>query len=137
MTDGIAEPDAQRRVIDSEQQPSTERTETIMAAEASATNARKNGKNDLDSDFGQVNAQIDQLRKDFAELSRTLAATGAHTVDKAEHDIIQSSQEAVGNVAKEIRGIEADLVSQIRDYPVRSIGIAAGIGFLAAMLTRH
>ncbi len=106
-------------------------------AEASATNARKNGKTDIDNDFGEVKAQIEQLRKDITALSSTLASAGSSTVEKAENDIMKSSQQAVDSVAKEISNIESDLVSQIRDYPVRSIGIAAGIGFLAAMLTRH
>ena len=106
-------------------------------AEASATNARKNGKTDVDHDFGEVRDQIEQLRKDITALSSSLASAGASSVGKAENDIMKTSQQAVDNVAKEIGSLESDLVSQIRDYPVRSIGIAAGIGFLAAMLTRH
>jgi ElaB/YqjD/DUF883 family membrane-anchored ribosome-binding protein len=108
-----------------------------MPSIGSTTNPDKNGKRGPDTDFGDVGAQIDRLRKDITELTKTIADLGASKTSEVEHGLVQASREAMQIAKHEVSSMDADLKARIRDNPVQSIGIAAGIGFLVAMLARR
>lgn len=106
-----------------------------MATATQENRTGKNGKNELDLD--EMNAQMNQMRDEIEELSRKLASSGASTFEKAEQTIQKTSKQALDVATREFEGLEADLRREIRDNPLRAISIAAGVGFLAALLTRN
>ncbi|AZO21362.1 MULTISPECIES: YqjD family protein [unclassified Mesorhizobium] len=105
------------------------------AAGKTATDAPSNS--DLEAD-------IRQLRADIEELTRQLAKTGEHGYGAARHAASEGVEHlrAQGEAAFEsVRGsaqdIEAQLIATVREKPVTSLAIAAGVGFLFALLSRR
>lgn len=85
----------------------------------------------------EIQEQIDRLREDIAELSKTIIRTGESKAANAERSVSQATSDAVDMAKTEVANLDADLKARIRDNPLQAIGIAAGVGFVAAMLSRH
>lgn len=88
-------------------------------------------------DAASIEEQITHLRKDLGELTKTVAAFGSNQVEKTGHDLAKTSQEALETVRAEVSSFEHEIRQTIRDKPLQAVGIAAGIGFIASLLTRH
>lgn len=80
--------------------------------------------------------QIARLRDDLVELTRTVTDLGSYKVEKTTAGIAHTSAEAIEGVREEVSSIENDIRASVRDNPLQAIGIAAGIGFIAALLSR-
>ena len=89
------------------------------------------------TDTGDIQEQIDRLREDIAELSKTIISAGEQKAQAAEHNLTSASRDAMEMAKSEAANFDADLKARIRDNPLQAIGIAAGIGFVAALLSRH
>ncbi|RWA67198.1 DUF883 domain-containing protein [Mesorhizobium sp. M1C.F.Ca.ET.193.01.1.1] len=91
-----------------------------------------------------LEADIQQLRADIEELTKQLAKTGEHGYGAARRAAAEGVEQlrTQGEAAFEsMRGsahdIEAQLVASVREKPVTSLAIAAGVGFLFALLSRR
>ena len=91
-----------------------------------------------------VEAHLQELRNEVAALTRSLAAFGATKaedykagIDKLTADAVDASSRAFESARAEARALEASLEDQIRSKPLQAVGIAAGIGFLVALMTRR
>ena len=91
-----------------------------------------------------LEAEIKQLQKDVAKLTEQLAKTGRHSYDTARKaaavgmDQIKSQGEsAYGDFRAGAENLEAQLTEAVREKPVTSLAIAAGVGFLFALLSRR
>nr|WP_272212993.1 hypothetical protein [Marinicella sp. W31]MDC2878930.1 hypothetical protein [Marinicella sp. W31] len=91
-----------------------------------------------------IQAQIDQLRGDIAALTKMIGALGnekaSEAREKAEKfrdDATKKGHEAYDRAREEAMSIEEDVEDHIRSRPLQSILMAAGFGFLAALLTRR
>ena len=91
-----------------------------------------------------VEIRIEELRNEIAALTKTLAAFGATKVDdyragldRLAADAIATSRQAFASARDEAISLEESLENQIRSRPLPAVGIAVGIGFLAALLTRR
>lgn len=91
-----------------------------------------------------VEDRIEELRNEIAALTKTLAAFGATKVDdykagldRLAADAIATSSRAFEAARSEAISLEEGLETHIRNKPLQSVGIAVGIGFLAAILTRR
>ncbi|MGE0280758.1 MAG: YqjD family protein [Rhizobiaceae bacterium] len=87
---------------------------------------------------------IKQLQKDVAKLTELLAKTGRHSYDTARKaaavgmDQIKSQGEsAYDDFRVGAENLEAQLTEAVREKPVTSLAIAAGVGFLFALLSRR
>lgn len=113
-----------RDILDINETENETQTETIMAA-------------DLEAD-------IRQLREDVAALAKQLAATTQHgagtaravALEGVDHLRLQG-EAAIDALRSNARDFEAQLTSSVREKPVTSLAIAAGIGFLFALFTRR
>lgn len=88
--------------------------------------------------------EINQLRNDVAKLTEQLSRTGKHTYDTARRaategvDQLKSQGEAaMGDLRSGAENLEAQLTEAVREKPVTSLAIAAGVGFLFALLSRR
>lgn len=109
----------------------------MVANKSSETQAGKTTEAD-------IQAQIDQLRDDIAELTKMIGTLGnqkaAEARSKAERlkeEAIKSGQEAYDRAREEALSFEEDVEDHIRSRPLQSILMAAGFGFLVALLTRR
>jgi len=80
-----------------------------------------------------IEAQLAELRKEIASLTRNLAAYGSAKVD----DTVSASIDAINAAKQEALSMEDAFEQQVRARPLQSIGIALGVGFVAALLTRR
>lgn len=95
------------------------------------------GKDDLE-------AQVAALRADLSKLAETIGVIGKGKAEdlkgKAAERAAEArrmSEEALDAAGRHARELETELAGRIRERPFMAIGIAAGIGFIAALLARR
>ena len=105
-----------------------------------ATGKSGNGANEtLD-----LEADIKQLKADLEKLAKQMAATGEHGYGTARRaaalgaEQLRAQGEAkLDELRENARDIEAQITAHVREKPVTSLAIAAGVGFLFALLARR
>lgn len=92
----------------------------------------------------EIELQLAQLREDIAVLARTVAAAGSQKAENVGRRVKRATDEATDaslNMVEAAReqalSLEKDLERQIRSNPLQSVAIAAGAGFLFALLARR
>ncbi len=92
----------------------------------------------------KVEDQIVQIRDDIAALASTVASLGAKSVDRAKNkaaagynDALSSSEQALADLKLRARDVEKEIAAHVRNKPVQTLAIAAGIGFIAALLANR
>lgn len=91
-----------------------------------------------------LEADIRQLKADIEKLTRQLAKTGQHgfgTARKAASEGVEQlrsqGEAAMENLRGNARDFEEQIAVHVREKPVTSLALAAGIGFLFAMFSRR
>jgi len=92
-------------------------------------------------DASTIEQDIERLRGDIAALAKSITnygsgKTGEYKMraSKAGRDLAKSSQEALDSLSKELAGLEETVSTRVREKPLQSLGIAAGVGFLLAAM---
>jgi ElaB/YqjD/DUF883 family membrane-anchored ribosome-binding protein len=100
--------------------------------------------NDSTTTAADVQQQLEKLSHDISELTKIVAAFGNAKVKEAGDrasmlgaDMAERSNQAIEATRSSIAAMEQDLEEQIRSRPLQAVGIAAAIGFLAAIVTRR
>lgn len=111
------------------------------------TTATKSARNSNDGSLAgdaQLAAEIEGLRKDLAALTERFAhigEAGVRTAADYSRETKAAAREKGEAVYSEISAraseFETRAAESIRRHPLQALGIAAGIGFLAALLTRR
>lgn len=90
-----------------------------------------------------LKAQVDRLREDVSELGALLRgmaeSKASHAKDEVEARVADARAAAEAQLSAaqaKARGVEDDAVAFVRDKPMQSLAIAAGLGLVAGMLTR-
>ncbi|ATN35667.1 hypothetical protein ACO34A_17825 [Rhizobium sp. ACO-34A] len=106
--------------------------------------AEGRGKGNGDATVEDVQAELEKLRNDIAALTQTLASFGNGKLkeagDRASQlgaDVAEASAQYVDTARTGLAAAEQDLEAHIRSRPFQSVAVAAGIGFVAALLTRR
>jgi len=91
-----------------------------------------------------LTADIEQLKADIAELTEQLKLMRQHSYGAARHAASEGLEQlrAQGEAAYEsLRAnaddIERQLTDTVREKPITSLAVAAGIGFLFALISRR
>ncbi|MCX8567668.1 MULTISPECIES: DUF883 family protein [Hyphomicrobiales] len=91
-----------------------------------------------------LEADIKQLKADIEALTKQLALTGEHGYDAARRAASQGAEQlkvqgdaALESIGATARDLEDQLMAAVREKPVTSLAIAAGVGFLVALLARR
>lgn len=115
-----------------------------MASRAKPVSA-ENYPNDADpgmvNDAATIEEDIERLRSDIAALAQSITRYGAGKTgevkmraSKAGRDLAKTSQETLDGLSDELAGLEEAVSTRVRDKPLQSLGIAAGVGFLIAAI---
>ena len=111
---------------------------------ANTTSIMKNAENEARRDATEMQAQIDKLSSELASLTRTVSDYGngkfegiAREARRMSHDVADRSVAVATAAGDGLATAESDLEVRIREHPLTAIGVAAGVGFLAALLTKR
>lgn len=90
-----------------------------------------------------IEHQVEKLRGEIGELTRSVAQYGADMGEKyrdkagqSVEDLRLMSEDAFDTVRAEIGAVAKGTRKQISRNPVQAVALAAGVGFLAALLLR-
>lgn len=102
-----------------------------------ATNGTKVTQQDLEAD-------VARLREDVSKLAEQLAVTGQHSYKTARRAASEGADqlrakrgEAVQALRANADDLERQLTDSVREKPITSLAVAAGVGFLVALLTNR
>lgn len=100
-----------------------------------ATTGAKGSKDDdaAQAEAQTMNADIQQLREDIARLTEHLRQTGNRSMSRAR----QAAQEGADQFRGSAEEVQHDLTEAVREKPLTALALAAGVGFLFAMMTRR
>ena len=91
-----------------------------------------------------LEADIKQLKADLEKLAKQMATTGEHGYGTARRAAAMGAEQlrAQGEAKLEelrasAKDIEEQILATVREKPVTSLAIAAGIGYFLAMLSRR
>lgn len=91
-----------------------------------------------------LETDIRQLKSDIEKLTAQLATTGQHGYGAARRVAAQSADQlktqsgaAIEAMRTNARDMEEQLLAAVREKPVTTLAIAAGVGFFAALLLRR
>ena len=89
-------------------------------------------------------ADIARLREDMARLANEIAAVGQQSVKAAKRAASERAEEfrvkgetAMADLRSNASDMEQQLSDTVREKPITALAIAAGVGFLLALLTRR
>lgn len=106
-----------------------------------ATTAPKAGSKDAARDLEE---DIRQLREDVSQLTEHIRQTGGHSASAARHAASESVEQmrkqgkaAMKSLKSNANDFEHELAETLRERPVTSLAIAAGVGFLLAVMWRR
>jgi ElaB/YqjD/DUF883 family membrane-anchored ribosome-binding protein len=95
-------------------------------------------------DAADLEADIEQLKAEIEKLAKQMQATGEHGYDTAKRaaalgaEQLRARGEAkLDELRANARDIEEQVLAHVREKPITSLAIAAGIGFLFALIARR
>ena len=107
---------------------------------ATATGKAGNGTKttpDLEADIKQLKADIEALAKQLAMTSEHGYGTARRAATQGAEQLRSQGEAAVEALRANASDIEERLMASVREKPVTSLAIAAGLGFLVALLARR
>jgi ElaB/YqjD/DUF883 family membrane-anchored ribosome-binding protein len=109
-----------------------------------ATTSTKSGKDNGARTPEDLAADIEQLKADIAKLTELLQETGQHSYGAARRaategvDQLKAQGEAaMENLRARANDLEGQISDSVREKPLTSLAIAAGVGYLFALLARR
>ncbi|MEO9336552.1 hypothetical protein ABFT80_03825 [Mesorhizobium sp. SB112] len=106
--------------------------------------AASTGKPDMSKTTSDLEADIRQLKADLEILTKQLAATGEHSISAAKRAASEGvdqlrvhGEAAMDGLKSNARDVEAQVIATVREKPVTALAIAAGAGYLFALLSRR
>jgi ElaB/YqjD/DUF883 family membrane-anchored ribosome-binding protein len=109
-----------------------------------ATTSTKSGKDNGARTADDLAADIEQLKADIAKLAEQLQETGQHSYGAARRaaaegvDQLKAQGEAaMENLRARANDLEGQISDSVREKPLTSLAIAAGVGYLFALLARR
>lgn len=106
------------------------------AATAKTENGSKSAP-DLEADVRQLKAELDALAKQFAATSQHGVNTAKRAATEGMDQLRGQGEATLDSLRANARDIEAQILDNVREKPVTSLAIAAGVGFLFALLARR
>ncbi|MER9331695.1 hypothetical protein [Mesorhizobium sp. M0488] len=105
------------------------------AAGKTASDGRTNS--ELEADIRQLKADIDKLTKQLAKTGEHGYGTARRAAAEGVEQLRAQGEAAFDTLRGNARDIEEQVMASVREKPVTSLAIAAGVGFLFALLARR
>ncbi|SJM33543.1 DUF883 family protein [Mesorhizobium delmotii] len=108
----------------------------MATAAGKAANASR-ADSDLEADIRQLKADIEKLTKQLAKTGEHGYGTARRAATEGVEQLRAQGEAAFDTLRSNAKDIEAQVVASVREKPVTSLAIAAGVGFLFALLARR
>ena len=108
-----------------------------MATAAGKTANEGRPNSDLEVDIRQLKADIDKLTKQLAKTGEHGYGTARRAATEGVEQLRAQGEAAFDSLRGNAKDIEAQMMASVREKPVTSLAIAAGVGFLFALLARR
>ncbi len=107
-----------------------------------AANEGKSVKNspevsDLEADIRQLKADIEKLTKQLAATGQQGYGTARRAAAEGVEQLRVQGEAAMESLRSNARDLEEQVIASVREKPVTSLAIAAGVGYLFALLSRR
>lgn len=104
----------------------------------------KSKSDDQPADMAALEAQIAQLRADLSALTDTIGDIGKSRASQLKGEARAraakaraSAEDAFDTISARAHEVEDEVALRIRERPFMALGIAAAVGFVAAMIARR
>lgn len=114
----------------------TAKTINQAAAEAEAS-AQDRANANLEADIRQLRADIEKLAKQMAATGQQGYGTARRAAAEGVEQLRVQGEAAMDSLRANARDLEEQVLASVREKPVTSLAIAAGVGFLFALLSRR
>jgi ElaB/YqjD/DUF883 family membrane-anchored ribosome-binding protein len=105
-----------------------------------ATGKTGNGANEapnLEADIKQLRADLEKLAKQMAAISEHGYGTAKRAAAFGAEQLRAQGEAKLDELRASAKDIEEQIMASVREKPVTSLAIAAGVGFLFALLARR
>ena len=92
---------------------------------------------DIDKQITRIRSEIRSLADTVSEAGVVVASDVKSEASARASDARAASEQVFNDLNKQLASLEEQLSGHVRRKPVSSLAIAAGIGFLAALLSRR
>lgn len=89
-----------------------------------------------DTDNAKLQADVEALRKDLAEVTKTLRTMGSDRANSVAQSAAERVREVSGQVHDQFDHARDVAVGQVRERPLTSVAVTFGIGMLVGGLLR-
>jgi len=120
-----------------------------MAATSSKTPKIENGAKlsavkPTPAEVSEMEAQIEVLKAEIAKLTSQISSSGERSFEALKSiaaegagQLRSQGEAAVAGLKANADDMEAQMVARVREKPITSLAIAAGVGFLFALMARR
>lgn len=92
---------------------------------------------DLEEDIRQLRAEIQKLAEQISLIGEHGYGTARRAAAEGVEQIKAQGEAAMESLRANAKDIEAQMIASVREKPVTSLALAAGAGFLFALLARR
>ena len=108
-----------------------------MATATGKTANESRANSDLEADIRQLRADIEKLTKQLAKTGEHGYGTARRAAAEGVEQLRAQGEAAFDSLRGNAKDIEAQIAANVREKPITSLAIAAGVGFLFALLARR
>ncbi len=91
----------------------------------------------LEAEISLLKAELEALAKQFAKTSEHGMGTAKRAAALGVEQLRTQGEAALDNVRSSAKDVETQLIAHVQEKPVTSLAIAAGVGYLFALLSRR
>ncbi|MFC5387248.1 YqjD family protein [Aquamicrobium segne] len=108
----------------------------MMAATPKSTTEPKSTA-DLEADIAQLKADIENLSKQLSEAGQKSYDSASKVAAKGVEHLRAQGEAAMESIKGNAQDFEEQMLVTIREKPVTSLAVAAGLGFLIGLVSRR
>lgn len=108
-----------------------------MAATAATKSGAKNETDELKAEIAKLRKELSDLAKHVSEVGDMSARTARKAATAKAEELRKQGEAAFDDLRESALGYEKQLTASVREKPVTSLAIAAGVGFVLALLARR